>query len=174
MPRDHATDVANSGTCTGPTVFDAYELSGRLLWRVNHGTNVRDGRHYDSFQVFDHDRHGKAEMVARTSDGPEDAAGTVIGDGNASHLEGNCAVISGAPSLCGPPRSGSGTAAPEPLRTATCRFARSSASTAGRVPVRRRPGLPAGVGCRRQAATRSMRVLSSRRRRGCPVGRPRR
>ncbi|MER5278906.1 hypothetical protein ABT025_24600 [Streptomyces sp. NPDC002809] len=92
----NATDVANSGTCTGPTVFDAYELRGRLLWRVNLGTNVRSGSHYDSFQVFDYDRDGKAEVAVRTSDGSKDAAGAVIGDGNASHLAGNCAVISGA------------------------------------------------------------------------------
>ncbi|MFD8685846.1 rhamnogalacturonan lyase [Streptomyces sp. NPDC059651] len=92
----NATDVANSGTCTGPTLFDAYELSGRRLWRVDLGTNVRSGSHYDSFQVFDYDRDGRAEMAVRTSDGSKDAAGTVIGDGNASHLADNCAVISGA------------------------------------------------------------------------------
>ncbi|MFF8382154.1 rhamnogalacturonan lyase [Streptomyces kanasensis] len=92
----NATDVANSGTCTGPTVYDAYELSGKRLWRVDLGTNVRSGSHYDSFQVFDYDRDGKAEMAVRTSDGSKDAAGTVIGDRNASHLGKNCAVLSGA------------------------------------------------------------------------------
>ncbi|NGN69023.1 rhamnogalacturonan lyase [Streptomyces sp. A7024] len=92
----NATDSANSGTCTGPTVYDAYELSGERLWRINLGTNVRSGSHYDSFQVYDYDGDGRAEMALRTSDGSKDAAGTVIGDADASHLEDNCAVISGA------------------------------------------------------------------------------
>jgi rhamnogalacturonan endolyase len=92
----NATDVANSGTCTGPTVYDAYELSGKRLWRIDLGTNVRSGSHYDSFQVFDYDGDGRAEMAVRTSDGSKDAAGTVIGNRNASHLAANCAVISGA------------------------------------------------------------------------------
>jgi len=92
----NATDVANSGTCTGPTVFDAYELSGTRLWRVNLGTNVRSGSHYDSFQVYDYNGDGKAEMAVRTSDGSRDSAGTVIGSASASHLADNCAVISGA------------------------------------------------------------------------------
>ncbi|MFF8842301.1 rhamnogalacturonan lyase [Streptomyces sp. NPDC015127] len=91
----NATDVANSGTCTGPTVYDAYELSGKRLWRVDLGTNVRSGSHYDSFQVYDYDGDGKAELAVRTSDGSKDSAGTVIGDPNASHLADNCAVLSG-------------------------------------------------------------------------------
>ncbi|MFF8290516.1 rhamnogalacturonan lyase [Streptomyces sp. NPDC016309] len=92
----NATDVANSGACTGPTIYDAYKLSGKRLWRIDLGTNVRSGSHYDSFQVFDYDRDGKAEMAVRTSDGSKDAAGTVIGDRNASHLGDNCAVLRGA------------------------------------------------------------------------------
>ncbi|MFC9244236.1 rhamnogalacturonan lyase [Streptomyces sp. NPDC057136] len=91
----NATDVANSGTCTGPTVYDAYELSGKRLWRVDLGTNVRSGSHYDSFQVYDYDGDGKAEMAVRTSDGSKDSAGTVVGDATASHLAANCAVLSG-------------------------------------------------------------------------------
>ncbi|MFJ8667049.1 rhamnogalacturonan lyase [Streptomyces sp. NPDC093600] len=91
----NATDVANSGTCTGPTVFDAYELNGTRLWRVDLGTNVRSGSHYDSFQVYDYDGDGRAEMAVRTSDGSRDSVGTVIGDAGASHLAANCAVISG-------------------------------------------------------------------------------
>ncbi|MFH8607433.1 rhamnogalacturonan lyase [Streptomyces sp. NPDC018029] len=91
----NATDSANSGTCTGPTVYDAYELTGRRLWRVNLGTNVRSGSHYDSFQVYDYDGDGRAEMAVRTSDGSKDSAGTVIGDANASHLADNCGVLSG-------------------------------------------------------------------------------
>ncbi|MFE5239601.1 MULTISPECIES: rhamnogalacturonan lyase [unclassified Streptomyces] len=91
----NATDVANSGTCTGPTVFDAYELDGTRLWRLNLGTNVRSGSHYDSFQVYDYDGDGRAEMAVRTSDGSKDSAGTVIGSATASHLAENCAVLSG-------------------------------------------------------------------------------
>ncbi|MHC0428937.1 rhamnogalacturonan lyase [Streptomyces sp. O3] len=91
----NATDVANSGTCTGPTVYDAYELDGTRLWRIDLGTNVRSGSHYDSFQVYDYDGDGRAEMAVRTSDGSRDSAGTVIGDANASHLADNCAVLSG-------------------------------------------------------------------------------
>ncbi|MFP3986359.1 rhamnogalacturonan lyase [Streptomyces sp. E11-3] len=92
----NATDVANSGTCTGPTVYDAYKLDGTRMWRVNLGTNVRSGSHYDSFQVYDYDGDGKAEMAVRASDGSKDSAGTVIGDPDASHLADNCAVLSGA------------------------------------------------------------------------------
>ncbi|MGW0735262.1 rhamnogalacturonan lyase [Streptomyces sp. NPDC002851] len=91
----NATDSANSGTCTGPTVYDAYDLSGTRLWRVDLGTNVRSGSHYDSFQVYDYDGDGKAEMAVRTSDGSEDSAETVIGDPDASHLDENCAVLTG-------------------------------------------------------------------------------
>ncbi|MBC9719335.1 rhamnogalacturonan lyase [Streptomyces sp. TRM66268-LWL] len=91
----NATDVANSGTCTGPTIYDAYELSGERLWRINLGTNVRSGSHYDSFQVYDYDGDGRAEMAVRTSDGSRDSAGTVIGSATASHLADNCAVLSG-------------------------------------------------------------------------------
>jgi rhamnogalacturonan endolyase len=91
----NATDVANSGTCTGPTLFDAYELDGTRLWRVDLGTNVRSGSHYDSFQVYDFDGDGRAEMSVRTSDGSKDSAGTVIGSASASHLAANCAVLSG-------------------------------------------------------------------------------
>ncbi|MER7175777.1 rhamnogalacturonan lyase [Streptomyces mesophilus] len=91
----NATDVANSGTCTGPTVYDAYELSGERLWRIGLGTNVRSGSHYDSFQVYDYDGDGRAELAARTSDGSKDSAGTVIGSATASHLDDNCAVLSG-------------------------------------------------------------------------------
>ncbi|MFE3514970.1 rhamnogalacturonan lyase [Streptomyces sp. NPDC059166] len=91
----NATDVANSGTCTGPTLFDAYELDGTRLWRVNLGTNIRSGSHYDSFQVYDYDGDGRAEMAVRTSDGSKDSAGAVIGSATASHLADNCAVLSG-------------------------------------------------------------------------------
>ncbi|MFD4029511.1 hypothetical protein ACFWVP_02995 [Streptomyces sp. NPDC058637] len=75
--------------------FDAYELDGTRLWRVNLGTHVRSGSHHDSFQVYDYDGDGTAEMSVRTSDGSKDSAGTVIGSATASHLAEDCAVLSG-------------------------------------------------------------------------------
>ena len=65
---------------TGTPVFDAYELDGTLMWRINLGINIREGEHYTQFMVYDLDGDGKAEMACKTADGTTDGTGQVIGD----------------------------------------------------------------------------------------------
>ncbi|MEN6336961.1 MAG: rhamnogalacturonan lyase [Phycisphaerales bacterium] len=65
---------------TGTPVFDAYELDGTQLWRIDLGINIREGEHYTQFMVYDLDGDGRAEMVCKTADGTKDGQGKVIGD----------------------------------------------------------------------------------------------
>ena len=65
---------------TGTPIFDAYELDGTHMWRINLGMNIRDGEHYTQFMVYDMDSDGKAEMACKTADGTMDGTGQVIGD----------------------------------------------------------------------------------------------
>ncbi len=64
-------------------IFDAYEMNGQHLWRINLGTNIRAGAAYTQFMVYDLDGDGKAELVCKTADGTIDGQGNVIGDTNA-------------------------------------------------------------------------------------------
>ena len=75
----HGRDNAFAGI-TGTPVFDAYEMDGTHLWRINLGINIRDGEHYTQFMVYDLDGDGKAEMACKTADGTVDGKGQVIGD----------------------------------------------------------------------------------------------
>ena len=65
---------------TGAPIFDAYELDGTLMWRINLGINIRDGEHYTQFMVYDLDGDGRAEMACKTADGTTDGTGKIIGD----------------------------------------------------------------------------------------------
>jgi len=65
---------------TGTPIFDAYELDGTFMWRINLGINIRDGEHYTQFMVYDLDGDGRAEMACKTADGTTDGAGKIIGD----------------------------------------------------------------------------------------------
>lgn len=65
---------------TGTPVFDAYELDGTHLWRIDLGINIREGEHYTQFMVYDLDGDGRAEMACKTADGTTDGLGNVIGD----------------------------------------------------------------------------------------------
>jgi len=65
---------------TGTPVFDAYEMDGTHLWRINLGINIREGEHYTQFMVYDLNGDGKAEMACKTADGTIDGKGLVIGD----------------------------------------------------------------------------------------------
>jgi rhamnogalacturonan endolyase len=67
---------------TGTPIFDAYELDGTHLWRINLGINIREGEHYTQFTVYDLDGDGRAEIVCKTADGTTDGTGQVIGDKN--------------------------------------------------------------------------------------------
>ena len=65
---------------TGTPVFDAYEMDGTHMWRINLGINIREGEHYTQFMVYDLDGDGKAEMACKTADGTTDGTGQIIGD----------------------------------------------------------------------------------------------
>ncbi|MEZ5329095.1 MAG: rhamnogalacturonan lyase [Verrucomicrobiales bacterium] len=65
---------------TGTPVFDAYEMDGTHLWRIDLGINIRDGEHYTQFMVYDLDGDGRAEMACKTADGTKDGTGKIIGD----------------------------------------------------------------------------------------------
>jgi len=65
---------------TGTPVFDAYEMDGTHLWRIDLGINIREGEHYTQFMVYDLDGDGKAEMACKTADGTTDGKGQVIGE----------------------------------------------------------------------------------------------
>lgn len=80
----NSKDNSQAGA-TGNVYFDAYELDGTKLWRVDMGPNIRAGAHYSQPQLYDFDSDGRAEMIVKTADGTVDAAGTVIGDGGADH-----------------------------------------------------------------------------------------
>ncbi len=74
-----ARDNSHPGI-TGTPVFDAYELDGTHLWRIDLGLNIRDGEHYTQFMVYDLDGDGRAEMACKTADGTRDGQGKVLGD----------------------------------------------------------------------------------------------
>ncbi len=61
-------DVSIKGY-TGRCYIDCYKLSGRLLWRLDMGVNIRAGAHYTQFMVYDFDGDGKAEMAVKTAPG---------------------------------------------------------------------------------------------------------
>ena len=79
---------------TGPTWFEAVKFStGKSLWKINLGRNIRSGEHYVPFVVYDFDGDGCAELIVRTSDGTVDGTGRVLGDPEKKWVEGHGAVI---------------------------------------------------------------------------------
>lgn len=80
---------------TGPPFLQAYTLEGKLLWTINLGKNIREGAHYTQFMVYDLDGDGKSEVVCKTADGSIDGVGTVIGDPNADHRNGDGYILKG-------------------------------------------------------------------------------
>lgn len=69
---------------TGNVLIDCYKLTGKLLWRIDLGKNIRAGAHYTQFLVFDFDGDGRAEIITKTADGTIDGKGKVIGNPNAN------------------------------------------------------------------------------------------
>lgn len=65
---------------TGNQLLDAYSLSGKFLWRIDLGKNIRSGAAYTQFLVYDFDGDGKAEIICKTADGTVDGTGKPIGD----------------------------------------------------------------------------------------------
>lgn len=78
----NSQDNSRSGV-TGNVYFDAYELDGTKLWRIDMGVNIRAGAHYSQPQLYDFDSDGRAELIVKTADGTVDGEGTVIGDADA-------------------------------------------------------------------------------------------
>ncbi len=70
----NAKDPSQAGY-TGRQIFDAYKLSGKRLWRIDMGPNIRAGSHYTQFLVWDFDGDGKAEVMMKTADGTIDGTG---------------------------------------------------------------------------------------------------
>ncbi|MCD8390330.1 MAG: hypothetical protein LUD03_00625 [Firmicutes bacterium] len=91
-PSD-AKDSSNAGK-TGNTIFDAYDLDGTRLWRIDMGVNIRSGPHDTQFIVGDFNADGKSEVAMRTADGTVAGDGTLIGttddwrDDNGKNLTG--------------------------------------------------------------------------------------
>ncbi len=80
----NAHDNSHDGY-TGNVLIDCYKLSGKKLWRIDLGKNIRAGAHYTQFMVYDLDGDGKAEVVMKTADGTVDGTGTVVGDAKADY-----------------------------------------------------------------------------------------
>jgi len=80
---------------TDPPILEAYTLTGKFLWRINLGRNMRDGAHYTQFMVADLDGDGKAEVACRTGDGTVDGRGKVIGDPKADWRNSDGYVLKG-------------------------------------------------------------------------------
>jgi rhamnogalacturonan endolyase len=79
----NAQDNSKSGY-TGPVYLDCYKLSGKRLWRLNLGPNIRAGAHYTQFLVYDFDGDGKAEVALKTAPGTKDGTGAYLSKGPAA------------------------------------------------------------------------------------------
>jgi hypothetical protein len=64
-----AQDPGLANRHTGETIFDAYTLEGKLLWRINLGINIVSSAHHSPFNFYDLDQDGKAEFAIKTADG---------------------------------------------------------------------------------------------------------
>ena len=82
MPQN-AKDNSQSG-CTGNVYLDAYKLSGKRLWRIDLGVNIRAGAHYTQFLVYDFDGDGKAEVALKTAPGTKDGMDKYLHTGPAA------------------------------------------------------------------------------------------
>jgi rhamnogalacturonan endolyase len=87
-------DNSQGGVTTEP-IFEAYELDGTLLWRINLGKNIREGAHYTQFMVYDLDGDGRAEVAMKTADGTVDGLDKVIGDATADYRNEQGHVLAG-------------------------------------------------------------------------------
>ncbi|MCR5421363.1 MAG: rhamnogalacturonan lyase [Lachnospiraceae bacterium] len=64
----NAHDVSHRGY-TGRCIIDCYTLTGKLLWRLDMGQNIRSGAHYTQFMVSDFDGDKRAEICVKTAPG---------------------------------------------------------------------------------------------------------
>ena len=80
---------------TGNVYIDGYTLTGKKLWRIDMGKNIRAGQHYTQMCVADFDCDGRAELITKTADGTKDGKGKVIGDASKDYRNGDGYVLSG-------------------------------------------------------------------------------
>lgn len=84
---DPSNSKDNSFTGFSGRVFiDCYTLSGKQLWRIDMGKNIRAGAHYTQMAAYDFDGDGKGELMLRTADGTIDGTGRVIGNPDADFV----------------------------------------------------------------------------------------
>ena len=69
---------------TDEPILQAYTLSGKLLWEINLGKNIREGAHYTQFMVYDLDGDGIAEIACKTAPGTTDGSGSFLNLGPAA------------------------------------------------------------------------------------------
>ncbi len=62
----------SQGGVTDNVFIDCYKLSGKRLWRIDLGPNIRAGAHYTQFMVYDFDGDGLSEMMCKTAPGSKD------------------------------------------------------------------------------------------------------
>lgn len=80
---------------TGNVFLDAYKISGKHLWRIDLGKNIRAGAHYTQFMVYDFDGDGKAEIACKTADGTKDGTGKIIGNADSDFRNQEGYILSG-------------------------------------------------------------------------------
>ena len=68
----------NADGYTGNAYFDAYNLEGHLLWRIELGNNIQSGSQFTPFLVYDIDGDGRAEVVMKTDTGTVDGLGNDV------------------------------------------------------------------------------------------------
>ena len=69
---------------TDEPILQAYTISGKLLWEINLGKNIREGAHYIQFMVYDLDGDGIAEIACKTAPGTTDGSGSFLNLGPAA------------------------------------------------------------------------------------------
>lgn len=79
-------DNANDGV-TGEPKLAAYELDGKLLWKIDLGVNIREGAHYTQFMVYDLDGNGISEIACKTAPGTKDGTGKFLKTGSAANAD---------------------------------------------------------------------------------------
>jgi len=79
----NSKDNSQSGY-TGNVILDGYEISGKKLWRIDLGANIRAGAHYTQVLVGDYDSDGKAEVACKTAPGTKDGSGAYLSKGPAA------------------------------------------------------------------------------------------
>ncbi|MBQ8922472.1 MAG: hypothetical protein IJ060_10005 [Oscillospiraceae bacterium] len=90
----NAKDNSQDGK-TDNVYIDCYTLTGKQLWRIDMGVNIRAGQHYTQMCVADFDCDGKAELITKTADGTKDGKGKVIGDGSKNYVNGAGRILDG-------------------------------------------------------------------------------